>query len=192
MVKFLCSDVEPIDEYQMRALRLGRKRFAEEYTGFWLLKRPIADPPTTPADADDDAINYETISVGAGDLEVSKDSTMDMSALDWVWRVMRVQKREGNPFPERISVGRARNCDVVLRLPFVSKLHAHLFQGEDGSLTLVDQRSANGTQVNGRELLPGDKAPVAVGDLISFGSLELELCDGGLLYDILMTEARRR
>ena len=39
--------------------------------------------------------------------------------------VMPLTKAEGGAFAERISVGRALNCDVVIRDESVSKLHAY-------------------------------------------------------------------
>jgi hypothetical protein len=182
--------VEPIDEYQLRALRLGRKRFAEAHEGLYLVKRPMLDPPTTPGEDPRDALHYETVSVG-GDDELGEAAANEASSFEWQWRVAAVKKKEGNPFPDRVSVGRARNCDIVLRLPYISKLHAH-FMISGKVLAVCDQRSANGTAVNGHEVEPGKNVPVGPGDLVSFGSLELEVADGTLLYDILMSEARKR
>src|SRR4051794_37256529 len=49
---------------------------------------------------------------------------------------------------EDYGVGRARNCDVVLRAPSVSKLHARLrFQGS--TLLITDVGSTHGTRVGG-------------------------------------------
>ncbi|HTU58032.1 MAG TPA: hypothetical protein VMF89_06355, partial [Polyangiales bacterium] len=39
--------------------------------------------------------------------------------------ILPLRKGEGRPFPERISVGRATNCDVVIRDASISKLHGH-------------------------------------------------------------------
>ena len=71
--------------------------------------------------------------------------------------VLAVVKAPGNPYPDRVSVGRARNCDVVMRDPSVSKLHAH-FRVGGPKLELVDIDSQNGTRVNGRALAPHQPA----------------------------------
>jgi pSer/pThr/pTyr-binding forkhead associated (FHA) protein len=92
-----------------------------------------------------------------------------------------VMKKLGNPFAERISVGRAPNCDLVFRYSHVSKLHAH-FLLEAKGMTLVDQRSSNGTFVNGRQLEPSVPHLVRPGDGIRFGSLALDLCDSDEAY----------
>src|SRR5258707_532939 len=66
-------------------------------------------------------------------------------------QIIPVLKRAGNPYPDRISVGRAANCDVVLRDPSVSKLHAHIVM-RGSKFELIDLESHNGTLVNGRKL----------------------------------------
>jgi hypothetical protein len=98
--------------------------------------------------------------------------------------VLPVVKAAGNPYPDRVSVGRARNCDLVMRDPSVSKLHAH-FRIGGAKLELVDIDSQNGTRVNGRALAPHQPAPVGNGDTILFGSVAAKLVDAAALYDLL-------
>ena len=49
------------------------------------------------------------------------------------WIPQPLVKREGSPFSERISIGRAPNVDIVIRSPFVSKLHAHFVLRPDNA-----------------------------------------------------------
>ncbi len=98
--------------------------------------------------------------------------------------VLPVVKAAGNPYPDRVSVGRARNCDLVMRDPSVSKLHAH-FRVGGVKTELVDIDSQNGTRVNGRALAPHQPMPVANGDTILFGSVAAKLLDAAALYDLL-------
>lgn len=98
--------------------------------------------------------------------------------------VLPVVKAPGNPYPDRVSVGRARNCDIVMRDPSVSKLHAH-FRIGGAKLELVDIDSQNGTRVNGRPLAPHQPAAVANGDTVLFGSVACKLVDAPALYDLL-------
>jgi hypothetical protein len=90
--------------------------------------------------------------------------------------VVSVTKAPGNPYPERIAVGRARNCDVVLRDSSVSKLHAH-FRRRGARLELVDLGSKNGTSVNGKKLHANAPEAVGVGDSIQFGGLSTRFVD---------------
>jgi hypothetical protein len=100
------------------------------------------------------------------------------------FEVLEVVKAAGNPYPDRVSVGRARNCDVVMRDPSVSKLHAH-FRVGGGKLELVDIDSQNGTRVNGRPLPPHQPQLMSNEDTILFGSVSAKLVDAATLYDLL-------
>ena len=54
--------------------------------------------------------------------------------------------------------------------PGVSRLHAVLLRGEDGSWSVVDPGSANGTQVNGAEIARDELVPLRDGDRIHLGA----------------------
>jgi hypothetical protein len=98
--------------------------------------------------------------------------------------IIEVTKAPGNPYPDRISVGRARNCDVVLRDASVSKLHGH-FRVAPSKLELIDSGSHNGTRVNGHGIAPNTPTPVIIGDTIIFGRVAAKLLDAGGVYDML-------
>ena len=101
-----------------------------------------------------------------------------------ITQLVPVKKNPDNPFPDRLTIGRATNCDVVIRFAFISKVHAHLFiQGD--KLTLRDNKAANGTFHNRRRLEPGSSRSIRLGDTLGFGALELELIDAGRLYQLL-------
>jgi len=76
----------------------------------------------------------------------------------------------------RLSVGRGRDCDVLLHDPKASRRHAELSAQADGRLVLADLGSSNGTWVNGQRFdtpvsLRGDER-LWVGDSV------LELAPG--------------
>jgi hypothetical protein len=105
------------------------------------------------------------------------------SRVDHIDEVLPIAKAPGNPYPERISVGRARNCDVVLRDGSVSKLHAH-FYVEGEALDLVDLESQNGTRVNGRTLAPHQRERILLADQIEFGAVHATVADAAALYEL--------
>lgn len=70
------------------------------------------------------------------------------------------------------TLGRSRGCGVVLRDPSVSRGHA-LLSVRDGTVTLQDLQSSNGTYVNGRRL--DTEARLAPGDRVILGETELFL-----------------
>ncbi len=164
-------DARPLWE---TAQQLGRAGFIGRHQRWYLLK------PAGPGGAMvDPKFDYHTVAIRARGAPDEADPYPDQ------WRVLEIGKRAGNPFPERISVGRANNCDVVLRFPFVSKLHAHFLAGDGAGLRLSDHRSANGTTVAGRTLAAGDTVDVHSGDWIGVGPLRLQLLDASDLYDAL-------
>lgn len=68
-------------------------------------------------------------------------------------------------------LGRGQTADVQLAYPSVSRQHAALCRGEDGSWTIYDLGSKIGTQVNG---VPVEtSAPVQMGDTITLGGVPL-------------------
>ena len=82
----------------------------------------------------------------------------------------------GGPLgPGQISLGRAPNNDLVLRHPSVSKFHASLEPGDDGTVKIVDTASTNHTSVNGVPL--ESRVPVLArsGDRLHFGDVETVL-----------------
>jgi hypothetical protein len=106
--------------------------------------------------------------------------------------VLAVAKAPGNPYPERISLGRARNCDLVFRDASVSKLHAHfrVIGGDVTRLEVVDHGSHNGTRVAGTRLLANTPTAVKSGDALVFGRVATKLVDGAALYEALVVLGR--
>ena len=102
----------------------------------------------------------------------------------WVWPV---KKRAGNPFPDRIVLGRATNCDVVVRLSYVSKTHAHLEKTETG-WQIADAGSSNGTELDGVPLTPRHPYELSLGQKLRFGALELAFLDAASLAHVIRTE----
>lgn len=83
--------------------------------------------------------------------------------------VVRTPGGQRHEFPLQkaaTTIGRGRQCDLVLENSYVSRLHAKIEQ-TDGGFILVDQDSTNGTFVNGQRvrgahpLSPGDEIAIA-------------------------------
>jgi FHA domain len=96
-----------------------------------------------------------------------------------------IVKAPKNPFPERISVGRALNCDIVLREASVSKLHAHFQQVTPEQAMLTDVKSANGTRINGKRIGSAEAQRVISGDQLQFGGVVVVFVSPAALYDLL-------
>ena len=107
---------------------------------------------------------------------LSKKNTVLASALvdprpasRYYKRIAFLSKRPGNHFPSMISLGRGMNNDVVFMLETVSKFHGYFIHRGDG-WTFTDQRSVNGTLLNGRRLELCVTHALADGDRLTFGA----------------------
>jgi hypothetical protein len=81
---------------------------------------------------------------------------------------------EGEPFVltrDHVSVGRDAAADLVLRDSSVSRRHATIERAGAG-YEVVDQKSANGTWLNGQRVA---RAPLAAGQTLRFGVVTFEV-----------------
>jgi hypothetical protein len=83
--------------------------------------------------------------------------------------VVFLEKRSPwTPFADVLTVGRATIQDVCIPLPSVSKFHVCLTRDPNG-WRVTDERSINGTFVDGRRLDPGGAAFLRDGTRLGFG-----------------------
>jgi FHA domain len=167
--------MDEVTEYLRKARGVTQATFQQLYPHHFLYKHPkdlVADSSNEPE------IDYTTRTI-----DLNFDPMANMVQL------VPVKKNPENPFPDRLTIGRATNCDVVIRFAFISKVHAHLFVQGD-KLTLRDNKPANGTFHNRRKLEPGGSISIKLGDTLGFGAIELELVDAAKLYQLLRTPVR--
>jgi hypothetical protein len=88
-------------------------------------------------------------------------------------------------YQDRVSVGRARNKDVVLRHPSVSKFHAWFERDPQGHWSVADAGSKNGTRANTTDVAVRELAKIKPGDVLRFGSVEVMLCTADSLWKTL-------
>ncbi len=84
--------------------------------------------------------------------------------------------------PDRVSVGRAMNSDIVLRDGSVSKLQAWFELRDDREFAVADAGSTNRTAVNGEQLLPRKLRYLAEGDVIELGAVSTMICSAETLW----------
>lgn len=157
----------PFHSYQKRAA-VGRDRFIAAHPHLFLVRAGSFVPESESAL---DQFAFDTI--------VEDDVPDDQGG----WIIAPVRKREGGAFPDRIGIGRARNCDVVLRYASISKLHAQILVREPRMI--LDLDSANGTKVEGVALVPRTPVPLALGARIELGGIAVSLLDASRLYALL-------
>lgn len=103
-----------------------------------------------------------------GALEAARHMARMSEAIHPEAQLEWLKKSERNPFGALITVGRARNNDVVIEHPTVSKLHV-IFTRVAAGWQVSDERSSNGTFLNGVKLTPGEKRAISDGDSLRFG-----------------------
>jgi hypothetical protein len=91
--------------------------------------------------------------------------------------VLPLVKREDSPYTDRVSIGRAPNCDVVVRHPSISKLHTHLRTLEDGTVVVVDVSGRNPTLVDGRRIDASAPPVLRSGMELRLGDVSATLLD---------------
>lgn len=87
----------------------------------------------------------------------------------WAWLVLPNKERLPITHWENV-IGRSGRCDIVVQFPTVSRNHAVLTRYDDGSWTITDADSKDGTIVNGERV---EICPIHEGDVIEIGGVEL-------------------
>ncbi len=165
------SETPPFDRLLDLAERYGRDlaSFDREWTVPVLLRRRDATPQvvaqpggfhTQAADSSaiDAALRQTRDQVGtSAHAKVTGTTRVPMTD-----DVIRLEKRDGGAFAERIGIGRAPKVDVQILLSKVSKYHAYVTITPDGVVQLADARSTFGTFVEGKKLEP--MTPISLGD----------------------------
>lgn len=99
-----------------------------------------------------------------------------------------IRKRDRETaFLERITVGRARNNDIVLRHKTVSKFHAWWEYDKDGGLWLRDAESKNFSFANGA-VVRNEPVRIEMGAVVRFGSVEATICSAETLWELISGE----
>jgi ABC-type multidrug transport system ATPase subunit/predicted component of type VI protein secretion system len=76
-----------------------------------------------------------------------------------------------------VKIGRATDNDIVIPDVLASRHHATLMPAAGGGTEIVDNRSINGTFVNGARV---DAAPLHEGDVVTIGNIDLIFAGGTL------------
>ena len=184
------------EQLARKARELSRREFAEEYRDCYLVYGLGAPARKT---SDFKTGNYPSVQrreSAASTMRVSAITAMQaINAVEAARRgephdqagVLAVAKSDRNPYSDRISIGRAASCDLVLPVLLVSKLHAHFLRSlaPAGGWEIRDADSTNGTWVNGVRALPGERVAVRPGDTIRLAFCEARFVDAAGLFDHL-------
>jgi hypothetical protein len=98
--------------------------------------------------------------------------------------VYPLNKKPGASFPDRITIGRTTNNDVVINDSSVSRLHAYVRRDGD-KWVIADAGSKNGTRLAGDELEPRKERVIGSRMEIRMGEVELTFFLAEDLFDAL-------
>jgi pSer/pThr/pTyr-binding forkhead associated (FHA) protein len=132
----------------------GEEAFRKKYAHPFLV---VEVRPASPSEQMDFG-TLESDSVDQGNPKPSEPASL----------VVAVAKSSRNSFDSKILVGRARNNDVVIRSPKISKLHADILLEDGNSYALQDMGSVNGTFLNESRLAKGQTVPLSSGNRLGF------------------------
>tara|TARA_B100001971_G_scaffold215193_1_gene260090 strand:- start:174873 stop:176681 length:1809 start_codon:yes stop_codon:yes gene_type:complete len=76
---------------------------------------------------------------------------------------------------DRILIGRSDKCDIVINDPSLSEYHSLLTIDKNGSATIMDLNSHNGTFVNGLRIAANQF--ISIGDKVKFGNVLIEVIE---------------
>ena len=95
--------------------------------------------------------------------------------------VFPLAKKPNASFPDRITIGRTSNNDVVIADTSISRLHAYIRR--DGATWFVaDAGSKNGSWLKGKVLEPRKERPLPSRAVLRFGDVDLTFYDATDLY----------
>ncbi len=164
-------------------LRLSRSEFEQKYNHLWLVREldPTEAPPALDTKHQASTLRYiQVAKLAKGGNQLLAKLSVDPRAFG----LYPIAKGAGRD-PERVTVGRATNNDIVVWHETVSKAHAYFSRGDDGAWRLYDAGSTNGTVADGQVLGGGEGVAIHSGSAIVFGSLSCAVIGSGELYDSL-------
>jgi hypothetical protein len=98
--------------------------------------------------------------------------------------VFPLTKKPGASFPDRITIGRTANNDIVLADSSVSRLHAYV-RRDSSAWIVADAGSKNGSWLRGAQLEARKEKTLASKALLRFGEVEVTFYLSGDLYAAL-------
>lgn len=171
-------------ELKQRAARMRLEEFIAWLQGPVLLLDVMdqADRSWVPGSAtaiESTVLFHDSVPVG-----LEGDTSEDA---DRVRTARRLVKQHGPPH-EPIVIGRSEECDVPIDHDSVSKVHAYISRGEDGSFQILDAGSRNGVTVNGKRVSTSTPMRVRADDVIRIGKIMARIAYPKPLYALLLNK----
>lgn len=174
--------MQTLDNFVAAAVSQSQEQFARQFPNPYLLLK------LNQVSAEPDEWSFQTRILVAR----KHDGTPALLKEDaTLYRLFALVKGPTNPWPERISIGRARNNDVVLPDNSVSKLHCHYTWATGGKNFLTDTGSRNGTFVGTTRLEANARSTVNIGDSVTFGLVQTTFISSLQLFSLIEAQLKK-
>jgi hypothetical protein len=157
-------------------IALGREEFLTAAAPAALVRAPSRVLVGLPS-ADRPMVPDETVDIFMRDPSGRAEADVGLELFPLV-------KKPGASFPDRITIGRTHNNDIVIVDHSVSRLHAYVRQA-DGGWVIADAGSKNGSLLRGARLEPRREQPLASKTALQLGEVELTFYAASDLFDAL-------
>jgi hypothetical protein len=183
----LRPDLAPLDAFLGDALSLEPAEFLERHPWptlvipepDWETIRKLSRPETRVP-----GVNAPAFDAWLDPANSSSGASLDVLCLP-------LRPLEGGD-PNRITIGRAEDSDVILLDDTISKLHAEVSWDPRASrAVLTDLKSRNGTYVDGHRLSGHEQVELISGAVVAFGSLVTRFYLPQAFFSWLSTGASR-
>lgn len=160
-------------------LSLGRDEFLAAVAPVVLVRHRVEgadagdEQPTVTIEVDAAGLLDETAPVG---LQSADGTSLELYPL---------VKKPGASFPDRITIGRTPNNDVVIVDHSVSRLHAYARQVDAHGWVIADAGSKNGSWLNEAALDPRREVELPPGGVVKLGDVMLTFYRSCDLFDLL-------
>lgn len=161
-----------------RLLQLGREEFLAAAAPAALVRRR-SEHDENP----DSGVHTMTLSIDQ-EIEETLPHGRESAVLPSELEVYPLAKKAGASFPDRITIGRTGNNDIVIADTSVSRLHAYIRR--DGTQWLVaDAGSKNGSWLAGKPLVARKERPLASRAVLRFGDVDFTFYLAADLFEAL-------
>jgi len=172
------GSARPLEAFLESASRLDAEAFeAEQGSGFLLV---------TAASVDNASSDNTRLLLASVDDDAVAGRTADLAVVVYPLRTAAAQRGH------LVTVGRDPKHDLVIPDASVSRFHAYLKRDADGTYSVQDMASTNGTTVNGANAPArgvGPACPLKPGDTVCFGRVQLTFTDARALREFVLQAA---
>jgi hypothetical protein len=165
-------------------VQLGRDEFLASAAPAALVRFRASGDPASSAVATITLDKDETLDEDYPDVDETLPSGKVDLGGEIELEVFPLVKKPGASFPDRITIGRTSNNDVVIADTSVSRLHAYVRRIGD-AWSVADAGSKNGTSLRGAALEARKERPLPSRALLRIGDVDLTFYVAADLYGAL-------